>query len=529
MAVFRAERATDMREIDFNFYLENRFDVRESVVNGKDVVTIEARLNGNSFWLDITGQNFTVNENDARLITTGTVQGLRAYDASGTAWEMSGISVGTTNFTNAWQTATTSDDFGSFFAAALSGNDQIYGSTGVDFLFGFNGNDEIRGNGVPTGFQEALYGDAGADILIAGSSNPGLAGNTYLSGRGGADTYVGGRFGVNSYYADLNDTIDISTSNNNYYYAVVPGTHQLDQVYTFAAIFDGVNATLIGTQFDDRLVGNELANVLRGGDGADTLRGAAGNDTLDGGSNVDTAVVSGQRSQYTITQPSLGVFDVTGPDGTDRLTNVEYLDFAVGDPVRLLWGQGTQVNFNTSNPSVYQSAMENIRDFDGNDLGGDGSWLRIGSADVNGDGDVDQILVNDAIGRFATVGTADDGLVYFNDYSWAGETRVVGIYIDPLVQSGQVQQGSDLDSQRRFQNDLQIENINEVLGADDYDGDGLQEVYLALTDGTAYLHLYMFEDGNIQYANYQSEAQVIDYLESNGYDETTYGDWFTPN
>ena len=176
--------------------------------------------------------------------------------------------------------------------------------------------------------------------------------------------------------------------------------------------------------------------------------------------------------------------------------------------------------------AVAEAWLKGIRDFDGNDLGGDGSWLRIGSADVNGDGDIDQILVNDAIGRFATVGTADDGLVYFDDHSWAGETRVAGIYIDPLVEAGQVVAGSDNDSQRRFQNDLEIENINRVLGSDDYDGDGVWEVYFALTDGTAYLRALMHADGNIRYANYQSEAEVRDYLTSNGYDETTFGDWF---
>jgi len=193
--------------------------------------------------------------------------------------------------------------------------------------------------------------------------------------------------------------------------------------------------------------------------------------------------------------------------------------------MRLLPGTGISVNFNTADPSVYQAAMNNIRDFDGNDLGGDGNWLRIGEADINGDGDMDQILVNDAIGRFATVGTAPDGLVYYDDHGWAGETRVAGIYIDPLVADGTVVAGSPDDSQVRFQNDLAIENINGVLGADDYDGDGIWEVYFALTDGTAYLRAFMHATGNIRYANYQSEQQMIDYLTANGYDESTYGDW----
>lgn len=272
----------------------------------------------------------------------------------------------------------------------------------------------------------------------------------------------------------------------------------------------------IGGQGNDEFIGNSVGNIFTGG---------AGNDAIDGGSNVDTAVVSGNMADYTVTQTSTGVFQVVGADGTDTLTGIEFLQFD-DEMMRLLPGQGVSVNFATADTSVYQAAMNSIRDFDGNALGGDGSWLRIGEADVNGDGDMDQILVNQAIGRFATVGTAPDGLVYFDDHSWAGETRVAGIYIDPLVESGDVVAGSDNDSQRRFQNDLEIENINRVLGSDDYDSDGIQEVFFALTDGTAYLRALMHEDGNIRYANYQSEQEVRDYLTANGYDDTTFGDWF---
>ncbi len=272
----------------------------------------------------------------------------------------------------------------------------------------------------------------------------------------------------------------------------------------------------VGGSGNDEFIGNDVGNIFTGG---------LGNDTIDGGSNIDTAVVSGLASAYTVTQTSTGVFQVVGADGTDTLTGIEFLQFD-DEMMRLLPGQGVSVNFETSDASSYQAALSNIRDFDGNALGGDGAWLRIGSADVNGDGDIDQILVNQEIGRFATVGTASDGLVYFDDHSWAGETRVAGIYIDPLVGSGDVVAGSDNDSQRRFQNDLAIENINRVLGSDDYDSDGIQEVFFALTDGTAYLRALMHEDGNIRYANYQSEQEVIDYLTANGYDESTFGDWF---
>ena len=36
--------------------------------------------------------------------------------------------------------------------------------------------------------------------------------------------------------------------------------------------------------------------------------------------------------------------------------------------------------------------------------------------------------------------------------------------------------------------------------------------------GTAYLRALMHVDGNIQYANYQSEEQMSDYLTSKGYE-----------
>ncbi len=255
---------------------------------------------------------------------------------------------------------------------------------------------------------------------------------------------------------------------------------------------------------------------------ANVLTGGLGNDTIDGGSNVDTANVSGLRSAYTVSQASAGVFTVTGPDGTDTLTNVEYLRFD-DQMIHLYPGSGTTVNFLTDSPASYMGA---IRDFDGNDLGAASGWNRIGSADVNGDGDLDQIFVNRTNGRFAEIGTAPDGKVYFNDHGWAGETRVVGIYTDPLVQSGQVTAGGPYDSQRRFQNDLTIGNISKVLGAGDFDHNGLQEVYFGLTDGTAYLHAYMHADGNIQYANYQSQQQVIDYITNNGWAASTYDGWF---
>ena len=70
-----------------------------------------------------------------------------------------------------------------------------------------------------------------------------------------------------------------------------------------------------------------------------------------------------------------------------------------------------------------------------------------------------------------------------------------------------------LNSQMRFQNDLDIHNLC-AKHSGDYDSDGAIEVYWKTNDGTAYLRALMHVDGNIRYSNYQSEDLMIEYLAS---------------
>jgi hypothetical protein len=169
--------------------------------------------------------------------------------------------------------------------------------------------------------------------------------------------------------------------------------------------------------------------------------------------------------------------------------------------------------------------IQDIRDFDGNDLGSAEFWKQIGSVDIQGDGDIEYIFVNPTIGRWASVGANSNNRINFSNHGEGGDTRVVGIYEDPLIATGEVIQGSDFDSQRRFQNDLSIDNLTLLTG-DDYNNDGLQESYFRLRDGTAVLHAYMHADGNIQYANYQSESDLAAFMNANGIDSSVWADWF---
>jgi hypothetical protein len=422
---------------------------------------------------------------------------------------------------------------GDFIFDTSTADRNLTGTFNLDTLIGGLGNDTLDGGDA----LDFLVGGPGNDTLIGGGGNDRLDGGT------GNDRFVYAARGFgNDTISDLTrgpDRINLSALGIGDFASLQPFMSQSGNDTYIAFKYDGVteslrilNQTATAFRAQDFIFNTSAERIsqggtdndddLFGGPGNDAFAGLAGNDRISAGAGVDVASYSGNSTGYTITQVSTGVFEIANASGTDTLRGVEFADFADGLK-RLYPGTGTTGNFTTDNPATYMAA---IRDFDGNDLGGTAGWRLIGQADVNGDGDTDRIFTNQTIGRFAEVGTAPDGKVYFADHGWAGETRVVGIYVDPLVQSGQVVAGGPNDSQRRFQNDLSIGNIKGVLGGADYDKDGGQEVYFSLTDGTAFLHAYMHADGNIQYANYQSQQQVIDFLTANGWAASTYAGWF---
>jgi len=184
-----------------------------------------------------------------------------------------------------------------------------------------------------------------------------------------------------------------------------------------------------------------------------------------------------------------------------------------------------KTNILITNTVGKEYTLDGIKDYDGNLHGNTGiipdatktSYKYQGLIDVNTDGTKEVIYTNKESGRWVTASLNYLGQINFSDHGAGGTTRVVGIYIDPLVTSGEVEQFGPHDSQRRFQNDLLIDNLLVKTSAD-FDDDGFQEVYWKTNDGTAYLRALMHDDGNIQYANYQSEEQMSDYLTSNGYE-----------
>jgi len=96
------------------------------------------------------------------------------------------------------------------------------------------------------------------------------------------------------------------------------------------------NNTIDGGSGNDQLSGGVGDDTLNGNEGNDSLLGGGGNDIIDGGAGLDVAIYSGTRVGYIVTELDgvITVFDritdIGVDEGTDTLTNVEYLSFANG-------------------------------------------------------------------------------------------------------------------------------------------------------------------------------------------------------
>jgi VCBS repeat-containing protein len=117
---------------------------------------------------------------------------------------------------------------------------------------------------------------------------------------------------------------------------------------------DDNDNTLTGTSFDDQLLGLGGDDTLNGGTGNDELDGGVGDDTLNGGSNddrltggqgsdnynggsgIDTAVLSGVWSDYSVSRnDTTGVYTFVNDTEIDTLTGIEFVLFGGGTAVAI--------------------------------------------------------------------------------------------------------------------------------------------------------------------------------------------------
>ena len=216
-------------------------------------------------------------------------------------------------------------------------NDVLSGGWTIGtYLYGGDGDDRIT-TGLLGGYA---FGGDGDDWLGASDYDAVLQG-----GAGNDDMYGIRSAMVTADYSDAAGYVTVDLRIQDWQDTHSSGSDRLSSIgnltgsaYGDVLTGDGFRNVLSGGLGADRLngdggsdwlIGGEGGDTLNGGDGGDVLVGEAGDDHLDGGSGADTAVFAGPRSLYTITLAG-GVTTVSGPEGTDRLTNVERLHFADG-------------------------------------------------------------------------------------------------------------------------------------------------------------------------------------------------------
>ncbi|NBR40315.1 MAG: hypothetical protein EBT93_13005, partial [Alphaproteobacteria bacterium] len=128
------------------------------------------------------------------------------------------------------------------------------------------------------------------------------------------------------------DTLDGYASAANSYYSAYSRTALYTGEYNVAIAHNAVIENANGGSANDTITGNSSNNVINGGAGDDLIEGNGGDDTIDGGAGTeDVAVFNDAYANYTITE-SGGTYTVAhnggaGADGTDTITNVEFLEF----------------------------------------------------------------------------------------------------------------------------------------------------------------------------------------------------------
>jgi Ca2+-binding RTX toxin-like protein len=211
-------------------------------------------------------------------------------------------------------------------------NRDLFGLTGIDFIYGYGGDDIIDG------FlgEDRLYGGTGNDEVYGSDDDDlmhGDDGDDILDGGGGADWMYGG-LGNDTYFVE---NIDDFVAEEEYWY-VDPDNVRLEWVAggidTIVASIDytleeyggwgrGINGevenlTLALGSAALTATGNDLDNILTGNDSNNTLTGLDGNDTLEGGAGADRMVGGLGNDTYGVDSAADTVTELAG-EGTDTI------------------------------------------------------------------------------------------------------------------------------------------------------------------------------------------------------------------
>ena len=196
----------------------------------------------------------------------------------------------------------------------LGYNQEIYSIMSYNYGTASNSGSDTYGHAItPMAFDiaaiQSLYGPntnyhAGADTYVLPDAN-GTGNGAFwqcIWDTGGIDTI--------RYDGKLNATIDLRAATLVNGDPIAGGA--VSQAFSIFGGFTIANGVVI-----------ENAS---GGSGNDTIIGNSADNVLNGNGGSDTAVFSGPRAAYTITNIGSD-FQISGPDGTDLLTNIEFAKF----------------------------------------------------------------------------------------------------------------------------------------------------------------------------------------------------------
>lgn len=116
--------------------------------------------------------------------------------------------------------------------------------------------------------------------------------------------------------------------------------------YSRTALYRGQqNVGIAHNTWIENAIGGGGADTITGNSMGNELTGNGGDDTIDGGAGTDVAIFSGAKATYTITGTTAASTVSGGGEGTDSLTNVEFLKFSDG-----VWSIADAVN--PANPAA---------------------------------------------------------------------------------------------------------------------------------------------------------------------------------
>jgi hypothetical protein len=217
----------------------------------------------------------------------------------------------------------------------------------------------------------------------------------------------------------------------------------------------------------------------------------------------------------------------TGTQVTDSLNGlvVQTLPSASTDTLQFLSIDNIVYGTNMISAVSLGLNPSQLRDYNGNPLGGTGQWDMLGLASVQPGATPSYILVNPTTGRWAEVGVQPDGTINPLNNGDNGNTRIVGIYTDPLIAAGVVALGGPDDSQTRFLADVKANRLDLTGSVFDQQNGGMDLIFQLNNSNDVYLRAILFPDGNIQYANYVTTPQLVQWAASQQISPTIYNGW----